>query len=152
MYGSDDHGTLHPGLHLRAGDGTVHDGLLTDVLEAPEVEAAVARAAGDPDSPWWVIVEPSTGMGLPVSREHHLVTVETDHDGATVRIDVEPRRHAVDRLRDRDRIDRQWGAWLDPGTALGTEQIARGIAHAEQLVDSLLAAEPTAQDQPGGEA
>lgn len=114
VYGSDEGDTLHPGLHLRAGDGTVHHGLLTDVLEASEVEAALARAAGEPDSPWWVIVEPTTGMGLLVSREHHLVTVETDHDGATVRIDVEPRRQAVNRLRDRDRFERQWGAWLDP--------------------------------------
>ncbi|GAA4387558.1 hypothetical protein GCM10023167_11620 [Brevibacterium pityocampae] len=140
--GEDGLAPLQPTLVLHSEGGILRDARVDHALDTEQLEH-FTRAAEDEDSPWWVIEDPNTRTGLLVSREHHLVTVETDDDGATVHIHVEPRRAKAERDKQRDRFARRWGPWLDPDAALGPDQIRRGIARAEEMVLELLAEETT---------
>jgi len=84
---------------------------------------------------WWSIRVVGTDLVLVFPANDTMLTVETDYDGAAVKLTA---RNAITRAvfnAVKDHFSRIWGKWLDPDSHLTDEELAGGINKAEQMLE-----------------
>lgn len=127
--------TRSRGNDLLSWEGAQRNATLVLESESP-AELPLGMPAQAPGGNFdYLLLHPiGTDMAMPLPMEDAVLTVSTINDGATVTFSIEGVAVATDRNRRRYAFALEWERWLDPEVELSVDDIAQGVARANQAV------------------
>ncbi|HEX9228442.1 MAG TPA: hypothetical protein VF885_17710, partial [Arthrobacter sp.] len=98
----------------------------------PYLRPADARAN---ENSWFVVRLGDTPTCIAFPSQRTILTVNTDHDGATAEVTAQNYFRWVGQQGRKNSFEKQWARWLDESLPLTAEEILAGLKTLEQIIE-----------------